>query len=212
MGTPVTADNCGIASVTNNAPSVYSVGTTTITWTVIDIYGNKTSNLQKVIVTDNQKPMITPPATQSLCPGSGNYTIPGLTASDNCAVDSITYVITGVTSRSGTGADASGAFNTGKSTIAWRVKDVNGNITTAPTIVNVALSCQAARGIAVEQPITTATRKVTAFPNPTSGIFTIRLENYSSSKPQITVIDSKGIVVRKSTVDINNGRQSPYEA
>ena len=50
LGTPVTSDNCGVASVTNNAPSVYPVGTTTVIWTVTDVNGNKNSNTQKVIV------------------------------------------------------------------------------------------------------------------------------------------------------------------
>ncbi|NPD48416.1 HYR domain-containing protein, partial [Lentimicrobium sp. S6] len=49
---PTTADNCSVASITNNfngtsdASGFYNVGTTTITWTVEDIHGN--------ISTDNQ--------------------------------------------------------------------------------------------------------------------------------------------------------------
>ncbi len=34
LGTPITSDNCGVASVTNNAPGTYPIGVTTVTWTV----------------------------------------------------------------------------------------------------------------------------------------------------------------------------------
>ena len=37
---PVTGDNCGVQTVTNDAPATFPVGTTTVTWTVNDIHGN----------------------------------------------------------------------------------------------------------------------------------------------------------------------------
>ncbi|MCX6235921.1 MAG: HYR domain-containing protein, partial [Bacteroidetes bacterium] len=58
LGTPVTLDNCGVASVTNNAPSQFPVGTTTVIWTVTDNAGNTATCQQLVIVTDNQNPSI----------------------------------------------------------------------------------------------------------------------------------------------------------
>ncbi|MCK7539561.1 MAG: hypothetical protein MZV63_55975 [Marinilabiliales bacterium] len=36
LGTPTTGDNCGVFSVTNNAPH-NSMGLTTVTWTVTDV-------------------------------------------------------------------------------------------------------------------------------------------------------------------------------
>jgi hypothetical protein len=36
LGNPTTDDNCGVASVTNDAPSTFPVGTTNVTWTVTD--------------------------------------------------------------------------------------------------------------------------------------------------------------------------------
>jgi hypothetical protein len=50
LGTPVTADNCGVASVTNNGLSSYPVGTTTVTWTVKDAAGNTATATQTVTV------------------------------------------------------------------------------------------------------------------------------------------------------------------
>lgn len=42
LGTPVTSDNCGVASVTKIAPenNQYPLGTNTVTWTVTDVNGN----------------------------------------------------------------------------------------------------------------------------------------------------------------------------
>ena len=37
LGTPTTADNCGVSTVTNNAPVQFPVGTTTVIWTVTDV-------------------------------------------------------------------------------------------------------------------------------------------------------------------------------
>ena len=51
LGTPSTADNCGIADVTNNSSEPYSLGTTTIIWTATDIAGNTANCTQKVIIT-----------------------------------------------------------------------------------------------------------------------------------------------------------------
>lgn len=51
LGTPVTSDNCGVASTTNNAPASYPVGVTTVTWTVTDVNGNITTFEQYVTVT-----------------------------------------------------------------------------------------------------------------------------------------------------------------
>src|SRR5204863_143299 len=40
LGSPVTSDNCGIASTSNDAPAQFPVGITTVHWTVIDTSGN----------------------------------------------------------------------------------------------------------------------------------------------------------------------------
>ncbi|HEY0066676.1 MAG TPA: T9SS type A sorting domain-containing protein [Flavisolibacter sp.] len=85
---------------------------------------------------DNTPPQLVCPATQTRCDNLINYhTIPELQASDNCGISSIKYVITGATSRSGSGKNASGAFNPGTSTITWTVKDNNGNTSTCTTQV-----------------------------------------------------------------------------
>jgi hypothetical protein len=50
LGTPVVADNCSTVSVANVAPSVFYVGTTSVTWTAWDAFGNETSCVQSVTI------------------------------------------------------------------------------------------------------------------------------------------------------------------
>ncbi len=233
LGTPTVGDNCGVASVTNNAPAVYVKGVNFVTWTVTDKSGNTRTCVQRVTVNDAEKPVITCPANviantgpvcaatpvtlpppvfsdncgvvtlvwsitgvtwgsspntginyvptmnyatgvstvtyiavdeagnqkactftvtvkdvtpptlacppaQTFCKVPNNtYTVPPLVQSDNCVIVSTTYKVTGVTSRTGTGTNASGIFNLGVSTITWTAKDVNGNISTCTTTITV---------------------------------------------------------------------------
>ncbi|WP_152547382.1 rhamnogalacturonan lyase family protein, partial [Flavobacterium seoulense] len=84
LGTASAIDT-NTVEITNDAPSVFPVGTTTITWTAKDEVGNTSTATQKVIVQDTQKPLITEPVPQSFCyDESNNYIIPTLTATDNC--------------------------------------------------------------------------------------------------------------------------------
>ncbi|NHM05584.1 HYR domain-containing protein, partial [Flavobacterium celericrescens] len=48
LGSAVTADNCSVASVSNDAPAVFALGTTTVTWTVVDGSGNTATATQLV--------------------------------------------------------------------------------------------------------------------------------------------------------------------
>jgi len=87
---------------------------------------------------DDQKPVLTAPVSQFFCyDQSGVYTIPSLTATDNCGIASISYSVSGATVRNGNGANANGVFNAGQSTITWAVTDIHGNVDTAATIVTV---------------------------------------------------------------------------
>lgn len=91
-----------------------------------------------VTVLDTVHPVISCPSPLNLCyQSSNNYTIPVLTATDNCGIQNITYSITGATVRNGSGSNASGLFNPGTSTIKWSVTDVSGNVSVCTTTVKV---------------------------------------------------------------------------
>ncbi|NNF33983.1 MAG: T9SS type A sorting domain-containing protein, partial [Saprospiraceae bacterium] len=57
LSDPIADDNCEIAAIENNSPGLFSVGSTTVTWTVTDVNGNATSASQIVTVT-NDAPII----------------------------------------------------------------------------------------------------------------------------------------------------------
>lgn len=119
LGTPVTSDNCGVATVTNNAPSVFNVGTTIVTWTVTDIHGNSSTCDQDVVVTDNELPVTTDcPADINTCFPTVTYSAP--TATDNCGVSTIV-----MTAGLGSGA----TFPLGTTTEEYTITDINGNVT-----------------------------------------------------------------------------------
>jgi HYR domain len=128
LGTPITADNCSIASVTNNAPTAFPLGVTTVVWTVTDGSGNIKIATQTVTVTDNVLPTITAPANAMATISSG-CTVTGVvlgtpTTSDNCSVASTTN-------------NAPTAFPIGVTTVIWTVIDGAGNIKTANQTVTV---------------------------------------------------------------------------
>jgi len=59
LGTPVTADNCGVASVTSDAPTAFPLGTTIVTWTARDAADNVATCTQTVTVQDLEPPQFT---------------------------------------------------------------------------------------------------------------------------------------------------------
>lgn len=116
--------------------STFNRGTTTVTVAA----ANKCDSVLTIFnitVNDSLPPVLTKPADQFFCYAGTNYQVPALKASDNCSITSSSYSITGATTRSGAGLDASGAFNVGQSTITWTVTDEQGNTTTASTNVRI---------------------------------------------------------------------------
>ncbi|MCU7552738.1 alginate lyase family protein [Chitinophagaceae bacterium LB-8] len=110
----------------------------TVTLTATDADGRSSSGTAQVSVVDNLPPTVVAPADQFFCySAAGSYSIPTLTASDNCGIASVSYSVSGVTTRSGNGSDASGSFGAGTSTIEWTVTDVHSKISTASTVVTV---------------------------------------------------------------------------
>jgi hypothetical protein len=131
LGTPTTADNCSVASTTNNAPASFPLGNTTVTWTVTDGSGNTATATQVVTVVDNIDPTITAPAAVTVNVDAGtcatalaNVALGTPTTADNCSVASTTN-------------NAPASFPLGNTTVTWTVTDGSGNTATATQVVTV---------------------------------------------------------------------------
>jgi gliding motility-associated-like protein len=115
---PVSNDNCGIATVTNDAPGNFAVGSTNVTWTVTDIHGNINTCLQVVSVVDNEKPTIICPDNVETSPNTGKIfatiTLGTPVTHDNCGVASLTN-------------NAPAEFPLGTTIVTWIVYDIHGN-------------------------------------------------------------------------------------
>ncbi|MBX9807552.1 MAG: HYR domain-containing protein [Flavobacteriaceae bacterium] len=135
LGTPVTADNCSVASVTNNAPTAFPIGLTTVTWTVTDVAGNTNTCTQTVTVTDTTPPTIACPSNITITVAVGACTrvvnVPSPTTADNCSVAKLTWAMTGATTATSplTGINPIGnyTFNLGITTVQYTVTDSANN-------------------------------------------------------------------------------------
>ncbi len=131
LGEPVANDNCTVASVTNDAPETFPLGTTTVTWTVTDLAGRSAQDVQLVTVVDNQLPTIVAPADLTIpvdavgefCAAS-NVDLGEPTVDDNCSVESVTN-------------DAPILFPLGTTEVTWTVVDGSGNMAQAVQYVTV---------------------------------------------------------------------------
>jgi Fe-S cluster assembly iron-binding protein IscA len=109
-------------SVTNNAPSIFPVGSTNVVWTATDAYGNSSACTQIVTVTDIAKPTITCPGNISVnsnpgvCGAVVNYIAP--IGTDNCS---------GSTTAQTLGLASGSTFPVGTTTNKFVVTDASGN-------------------------------------------------------------------------------------
>ncbi|WP_461490662.1 HYR domain-containing protein [Pontibacter sp. HJ8] len=118
LGTPITADNCSVASVTNNAPETFKLGETEVIWTVTDAAGLTSTAKQLVTVLDQTAPVAPVIAAAT---GECAVTVTAVpTAEDNC-----NGTITGTTQ------DPLTYSQQGRYEITWSFDDGNGNIATA---------------------------------------------------------------------------------
>ena len=118
---PTATDACGATVVQTAGPnsgSIFTVGTTNITYEATDPYGNTSTESFTVTVNDAQIPVITCPGTVFAgCNTTVNYPLP--TATDNCP---------GVTVNVAPGSIASGGiFPAGTTSVTYDAEDASGN-------------------------------------------------------------------------------------
>ena len=129
MGTPTISDNCSVTTTTNDAPTSFLIGETTVTWMVTDGSGNTATATQVVTVVDNINPTISAPVAISVnvdadsCSAT-NVALGTPTTSDNCSVATTTN-------------DAPTSFPIGETSVTWMVTDASGNTAYASQLVTV---------------------------------------------------------------------------
>ncbi|WP_216823604.1 hypothetical protein, partial [Niastella vici] len=126
------------SNYTNQSINLCAGGNITITWTIADKCDTTTVNATYTVTPAPAVTLTCPPSQTSCVVADNNYTIPALIVTYNCSRQlAITYEVTGATTRSGTGTDASGTFNVGVSTITWKATDACGNVSTCTTTVTI---------------------------------------------------------------------------
>ncbi len=195
---PTTSDNCGVASVTNDAPTNFLIGDTDVIWTVTDTAGNINTCTQVVTVIDEIDPLIscTPnieiSTDEDSCSASG-VILEDPTTSDNCSVQSLTN-------------NAPTNFPLGDTTVIWTVTDTAGNTNTCLQIVTVTddtepeISCSeniivyvdedqcAASDIVLIDPITSDNCGVQSVTNNAPSVYPLGVTNVTW-----TITDNSGI-------------------
>jgi len=78
LGVATATDNCGIASVVNNAPASFPVGTTIVVWTATDISGNTATCQQTVTI--NPMAIANAGDDDVICQYTSGYQVTGATA------------------------------------------------------------------------------------------------------------------------------------
>lgn len=129
LGAPVSSDNCSLASLTNNKPASFPIGTTVVTWTATDGSGNVATATQNVTVFDDSPPtVVAPPDIEVEADSNSCFwtVIPGIlgsaTSIDNCSAPTVTN-------------SAGSSLSVGTHRVIWTAIDGNGNRMTDVQIV-----------------------------------------------------------------------------
>lgn len=204
---PFTSDNCGITSLINDAPAVLPIGTTLVTWSVTDKTGYKSSAVQSVTVTDNEKPTIQAPANIVITTSSTKVSRLKLgtpVVSDNCGILQVSN-------------NAPRYYSRGVTTITWTVTDIHGNMASALQTVTVQApvstkskkSNEATGGTqsvitkdGIANDPETGSLIIRVGPNPSKNEFTLQIQSLYSGEIHMQVLDVLG-----NTIDSRKGIQ-----
>ena len=125
---PSVTDNVGVVSLTNNAPAMFPVGATTVTWTAEDEAGNISSAIQTVTVVDTIPPVVNAPGDIT------NFEATALLTPINLGTSTANDLVDGSMTPI---ASPAGPFAVGTHTITWSATDNAGNTGTATQTVTV---------------------------------------------------------------------------
>ena len=127
LGESITSDIILVDSLTNDAPAVFPLGETIVTWTATDSSGNSASATQTVTIIDTTIPTISAPSnveTEATSMASNIVNIGFANASDQVEISSLTN-------------DAPAVFPLGETIVTWTATDSSGNSASATQTITV---------------------------------------------------------------------------
>jgi hypothetical protein len=219
---PAVGDNCGVAKLiwvmtgatTGASPTTginyvgtqtFNVGTTKVTYTASDAYGNTATCSYTIKVVDKTRPELNCPGniTQTAAAGacSKSVTVPNPIVSDNCGVKTLSWVMFGATNAISplTGINYIGTrnFNAGLTFVTYVAQDASGNISICAFTVriNASNNCYYTtnNGKPHHPSLFPGTRiDVKAYPNPSTRFFDLRIETESNEEVYIKIMDISG--------------------
>jgi hypothetical protein len=153
QGATATDDVDGSVSVINDAPDVFSLGDTTVTFSASDVAGNTGTASAVVTVTDQAAPALSVPADSSFVATSAA----GIAASDTALVDFLAQATAtdNVDAAITVSNDAPSTFPIGDTTVTFSAADAAGNTNSGSAVVTVTGASQS--GTAEKGPLFNAT-------------------------------------------------------
>ena len=127
LGNPVSSDLVDIPSISNNAPDVFSLGETIITWTAVDTSGNSASATQTVTIVDTASPELTIPEDITISAFALEKQVEIGEAQANDLAGSILTITN----------DAPSTFLLGDTVVTWNVSDEFGNSVSSEQTISV---------------------------------------------------------------------------
>jgi len=127
LGSPVSSDLVDIPSISNNAPDVFPLGETTVTWTAVDESGNSASATQTVTIVATASPELTMPEDVMISAFSLEKQVEiGEAQAHDLAGSALTIT-----------NDAPDTFPLGDTVVTWNVSDELGNSASSQQVISV---------------------------------------------------------------------------
>ena len=128
LGIARASDNVDINSITNDAPMVFPLGQTTITWIASDISGTTVNATQNITLIDTTAPTITEP--EAIIVEATSETENAISLNPPESTDSVSIAVT-ITN------DAPQVFPLGESIVTWTATDDAGNLASTTQTITV---------------------------------------------------------------------------
>ncbi len=137
LGTPTTADNCGVLRVWNNSDDIYSLGTQSVTWFVEDVHGNIASDTQEITIVDDDAPVFVcrTSITRRIDEGETYYTVYDNEFKPYRLFDCSSFTQTN--DFNNTDSLTGEQFSSGVTTVTWTFTDSLGNTSTCVMTITI---------------------------------------------------------------------------